>query len=258
MALLTNKLQDVLSLLPKEIHEKTKNIYQQIPGSLLNYFSLISINKKAECHESDLPVNSSILIEHDTERNYSERNSHSSVPQHSYPKEPLNSNSSNQPPHGYTVHRNHDNKYENALRIPLQESIKRSFSNQKIVEVESAFIADDIVRKCFEQCSDWGSKKCRTPSVTVRFNSNYIIEDKSRSLNVNVYTYAYLACERDESRFLQFRETPPKISFQVTIELTGLAISLDKIKHFCQLLSDNTFTDVIEIIETTNKVTWEK
>jgi hypothetical protein len=258
MALPTNKLQDILSLLPKEIHEKTKIIYQQIPGSLLNYFNPVSINKKVECREHNLPADSSIPIEHDTGRNYSERNFHRSDSQHGYPQDQSNSNFNNQPSYLYSVHENHDNKYENALRFHLRASIKRNFSNQNIIEVNPAFVADDIVQKCFEQCPDWGSKKCKTPSVIVRFDSNYILEQGSRSLNVNIYTYAYLACEREESHLPRFiHEATPQIRFEVTIELTGLAISFDKIVKFGQLLSNNTVTDVIQKIETTNKVTWE-
>jgi len=257
MALPKNRLQDILSLLPEEMHGKTQNIYEKIPGSLLNYFNPASINKKVEFHERGLPLDSSIPIEHDTGRNYSERNFHSSVPQHSYPQGPPNSNFSNQPPYGYSVHENHDNKYENALRFYLRKSIKRSFSNQNIIGICHASVADNIVRKCFEQCPDWGRKKCKTPSVIVRFDSNYIVEEKSRSSNVNVYTYAYLACEREESRFPRLHETPVQIRFEVTIELTGLAISFDKIAQFLQLLSDKTVTDVINTIETTNNVTWE-
>jgi len=253
MALPTNKLQEILFLLPEEIHEKTKNIYQEIPGSLLNYFNPASINKKVECREHDLPVDSSIPIEHDTERNL-----HRSVSQHCYPQDPSNSNCSNQPAYPYSVHENHDNKYENALRFHLRRSIKRSFSNQNIIEADPTLVADDIVQKCFEQCPDWGSKKCKTTSVIVRFDSNYILPQESRSLNINIYTYAYLACEREESRLPRLiHEPPPQIRFEVTIELTGLAISSDKIAEFCELLSNNTVTDVIQKIETTNKVTWK-
>ncbi len=94
--------------------------------------------------------------------------------------------------------------------------------------------------------------------MIIRFDSNYILQQESRALNVNIYTYAYLACEREESRLSRLiHEAPPQIRFEVTIELTGLAISSDKIAKFCELLSNNTVTDVIQKIETTNKVTWK-
>jgi hypothetical protein len=251
MALVKNKLQEILPLLPKEIHGKTKEIYRQIPGSLLNFFEPNSTTKKAECRGHDLPVDSSVSTPCDDGRNYHDQNL-----QISHHGDLSKSNHNNQSHANYPEPVDHDNKYANALRFHLQNSIKRSFSDQNITEVFPNFVADDIVQKCFQQCPDWGRKQCETPSMIVRFDNNYIDEQKSKSLNVNVYIYAYLSCEREESLFSRLREPPPKIKFEVTIELNSLAISCDKIAQFCQLLSENAVPDVIKRIEATDKVTW--
>ena len=251
MALLISRLQDLLSFFPENVHHKIETIYQKIPGSLLNYLNPISINKKVECREQQLPVDSSIQRESDIERH-----THSSVSQSSS-ADPFNFNANNSSSSGYSTYDNDNHKYENALRFYLLQSIKKTFGKEKVTEVDPASITTEIIRRCFEQCPDWGRKSCNTPSVIIRFDRNYIItEHKSNSVNLNVYTYAYLACERESSRFCR-SEKPPQITFEVTIELTGSAIALDKIDRFCQMLSKETISDVITKIETTNKVTFD-
>lgn len=249
MALPMDRLQDVLPLLPDEIREKTKIIYQQIPGSLLKYLNPASINQQVECRERDLVVNPSIPIEHSTERNQ-----HRSTPQQSSPQTSSNPKINNQPSNDHSMHENQDNKYANALRFYLQRSIQKSFINGNITVVNPNSVADDIVQNCFRECPDWGRKKCKTSSVIIRFNSKYT-EQKPRAFNVNVYTYAYLSCERDESRLPRLHESPPRIRFELTIELTGLMVSSEKITQFKQLLSNNIVKDVIQIIAGNSKAT---
>ena len=251
MALPESKLEEILHLLPEEIHGETKHIFAKIPGSLLKFLNPAQIKKKVECRENDLPVDSSKPMESADGRQRRGRDQPGSVSLDAQYSDSSKSNYNNQTPVPY------GNKYVDALHRHLLGSIKKAFRGENITEVSPDSVADDIVRNCLAECPDWGQRRSQTPSVIVRFDSNYINEREPIPFNINTYVYAYLACEHQESRFSLLRGTPPKICFEVTIELNGIAISSDKIARFCKLLTDLSLEEVIKTIETTNKVTWD-
>ena len=209
MALLTNRLQELLPLFPAADHEKLKEVYRKIPGTLLKFLNPIQITNKVECQEQNLQMDL---------------------------QEP--------------------NKYRQPLMMFLTNSIGQRFHEQKITEVPPKLIAEDIVTHCFDQCPDWGRHRCQQPSVIVRFDSNFINTETTRTLNINVYTYAFLQFHYKESLFSLKNRQAPRISFEVTIELNGMAIDAKKIKQVSELLqSGQCLEEVIEVLESTSKVT---
>ena len=140
----------------------------------------------------------------------------------------------------------------------LANSISRRFHEQHITDVSPKLIADDIVKHCFAQCPDWGRHRCQQPSVIVRFDTNDINKETPRPLNINVYVYAFLQFQYKES-LLPFKSgQEPRISFEVTIELNGLAIDAKKIIQTSDLLnSSKHLEEVIEKLESTSKVNWD-
>ncbi|CAF1365625.1 unnamed protein product [Rotaria sp. Silwood1] len=268
MGLVTITLPQILPLFPIEIHEKTKEIYKQIPETLLKFLDLTEIVKTAECREFDLHPNTYTAI---GQREYWAnlcQASNALIPknihrQNETKTNPTHSNvdqskgkSKNQVQrlilHDHKSPVKYNNKHANNLRTHLFNSIRKIFREQKIIEITPDVLADQIVRKCLELCPDWGEKQCRTSSTVVRSHITDVIEQESTLLNMTVYVYAHLMYEYQRSFLPWKKDNQPKIGYDLTIELSAISIDCMTLIKFCELVAENDVSDVIKIIEETN------
>ena len=264
MALLTNKLQEILPLFPDALHGKITEVYQRIPGSFVKFLDPVLITKKVECREHDLSVNSSMLVEQRDDRIHTAHLSQSHTHYNDqrpdeYPVnlyvDPRRTNPST-PTYGHPPASEY-NKYRNPLLTFLLQSIGEAFRGQNITDVPAKAVANEIVHHCFQQVPDWGRYQCQTTSTIVRFNIPFLKEERTQSVHTNAHVYAFLKFEYSESRLPWKGDKQPKISFEITIELNGVALKLNKVIETSELLSDkHHLSDVIQKIESTSAVTW--
>ena len=269
MALLTNTLQDLLPFFPDALHGKLADVYQKVPGSFVKFLDPMPITKKIDCREQDLRVDPSMLTDqrddamHPTHAPQSpthhngQRSTGSQLKPYVDSRKPnYEKTSSSTPPFGYAPAFEY-NKYQNPLRTFLLHSIGNAFRGQNITDVPAKALAEDIVQHCFQQVPDWGRHRCQTPSTIVRFNSHFLNEHPNQSVNINAYVYAFLKFEYNESRLPFKGDKLPKISFEITIELNGVAVNLKRLTEMDQLLTSNNVPDAIQIIDATSAVHWE-
>ena len=213
MTLLNNRLQEILPLFPAADHGKLEEVYRKIPGTLLQFIDPIPMTKKVECREQNLQVDLSIFLTDSTilVQNESLNEIHLQDPQDL-------------------------NKYRQPLKMFLANSISQRFHEQQITEVPPEVIAEGIVTHCFAQSPDWGRYRCQQPSIIVRFDSNCTNTETARPTNINVYIYAFLQFQYKESLFSLKSGQEPRISFEVTIELNGVAIDAKKRTETSDLL----------------------
>ena len=269
MALLTSTVQELLPFFPDALHGKLADVYHKVPGSFIKFLDPMRITKKIECREQDLRVDPSMLTDqrddgmHATHAPQSpihyngQRPTGSQSKSYGDPQKPnYEKTSSSTPPSGYAPAFEY-NKYRNPLRTLVFHSISKVFVGHKITDVPAKALAEDIVQHCFQQVPDWGRHRCQTPSTIVRFNSHFINEQPNQSVNINVYVYAFLKFEYNESRLPFKGDKLPKISFEITIELNGVAVNLKRLTEMDQLLTSNNVPDAIQMIESISAVYWE-
>ncbi|CAF0829565.1 unnamed protein product [Rotaria sordida] len=260
MELDTIKLHQILPLFPSEIHEKTKEIYEQIPETLLKFLDLTEIVKTAECYESDLHHNTYTPISRSEYWASLCQASNALIPKNIYYQNEIKINSthsnvdrskgkSKKQVHRLILPMKYNNKHANNLRIHLLDSIRKTFHDQQIIEITSDILADQIVRKCLEQCPDWGEKQCKTSSTIVRCSLTDVIEQESSLVNINIDVYAHLRYEYERSFLPWKNDNQPKIGYDLTIGLSGISINCMTLIEFCELVAENDVLNVIAIIE---------
>ncbi|CAF1188844.1 unnamed protein product [Adineta steineri] len=270
MSLFTSTINEVLPFMPVEIHGKTIEIFNRIPGTLLKYFDPKAITKKAECGEhnfnnaktigndkadidsrdthkdtSDLPSKKSYNTE-GTQRSLSLRAKSSS--KYGSEKDTAFNSDLWFSTHGFDNGKDYSN-----LRTQLRDSIKKMFRERNITEISPSKIAREIATKCLEQCPNWG-KQHQNTSAIVRFNSTYITDDPLVKMNIHAYVYAHLVCEHESS--FMFRHSY-KNSFDLTIEVNGISIDPIKISQFIRLVTENSVSDSVKAIEGIAPLTWD-
>ncbi|CAF2909054.1 unnamed protein product [Rotaria sp. Silwood2] len=268
MELAAITLYEILPLFPIEIHEKTKEIYRQIPETLLKFLDLAETVKTAECREFDLRHDTYTTIGRSEYWASLCQASHALIPKNIHHQNEIKTNSiySNADrskeksrsqmqhliSHDHKSPIKYNNKHANNLRLHLLNSIRKIFRDQHIIEITPDVLADQIVRKCLEQCPDWGEKQCRTSSTIVRSNITDIIEQESTLVNITVYVYAHLMYEYERSFLPCKKENQPKIGYDLTIELSGISINCLTLVKFCELVAENDVLAVIKVIEETS------
>ena len=58
----SSTVNEILPFIPQEIHTKTIEVFNRIPGTLLKYFEPKSISKKAECGKCIISENTHVLV----------------------------------------------------------------------------------------------------------------------------------------------------------------------------------------------------
>lgn len=265
MTLFSSTINEILPFIPPEIHSKTIEVFNRIPGSLLKYFDPKPISKKAECGEHKLPkqyglshrtgegdwresprdvsdtISKKLHVHEGTQRSLSLRSKSSAK------ETPFNSEL------WFNGHNFEYNREWNNLRSQLRDAIKKIFRERNISEVSAGKLAREIATKCLEQSPHWG-RNHQSASAIVRFNNTYITDDPLVKINMHVYVYAHLICEHESS--LLFRNQY-KTSFDLTIELNGISIDPIKLSQFCRLLAENSVADSIKAIEGIVTLTWD-
>ncbi|CAF2911120.1 unnamed protein product [Rotaria sp. Silwood2] len=263
MALTSCKLDELLCLLPREVHEKTVEIYNTIPGSLLKFIGPKPITKKAERSEHQLMTEKSMETDDNEYQNNpiqdSSYSNHRNIYHHendeanrTYLTEPMHETKQDYMGHKTGIKNNKDSNY---LRIHLENSIRKMFDDRLITEIDPNTLAYEISTKCLEQCPEWG-KQCKNSSTIIQFNKIFISENDSTKMNILVYVYAHLKCEFDTLVFGLRNRNQYKTSYDLAIELNGISINLMKLIEFCQLVKENSVHDAIEKIEAKTQLTW--
>ncbi|UJR20790.1 hypothetical protein I4U23_023903 [Adineta vaga] len=269
MSLFSSTINEILPFIPADIHSKTVEVFNRIPGTLLKYFDPKSISKKAECGEfshsksyrfdsdhndiewqetpKDIPetISKKFHTSEGAQRSLSLRAKSSSKytsEKDSYTSDLWFNN------HGFEYNREWSN-----LRSHLRDAIKKMFRERNITEITPGKLAKEISTKCLDQCPNWG-RNHQNSSTIVRFNNTYIIDEPLVKMNIHAYVYAHLSCEH-ESSFL-FR-SHYKTRFDLTIEINGISIDPVKLSQFCRLISENSAADSIKIIEGVIPLTWD-
>ncbi|CAF1085621.1 unnamed protein product [Adineta steineri] len=241
MALFLYTISALLLLIPADVHDKTKEIYNRIPGTLLKFFDPKTIARKVECSEHDLINEKSIE---------SDNNEEWKKDGHEVKKETVCSSNVLCTERGIE---NEHNKDYNNLRGHLRKSLRQMFRNDKTIEISTDDVAQAIATKCFKECPDWG-KENKYSSVILRFDSSYVTNNDSVKTNIQVYVYAHLIFE---CKMSFFKGGQCKTSYDLTIELSGISIDPLKISEFSLFVAKNSVSDSIKAIETNVPLTWE-
>ncbi|CAF1066131.1 unnamed protein product [Adineta steineri] len=241
MALFVYTISALLLLIPADVHDKTKEIYSRIPGTLLKFFDPKTITKKVECSEHDL-INAKSIESNNNEEWKKDG--------HELKKETVCSG--NVLCTEREIENEHNNDYNN-LRGHLHKSLREMFRNDKIVGISTDDLAQEIATKCLKECPDWG-KENKYSSVILRYDRSYVTNNDSIKTNIQVYVYAHLILECKTSFFTGHQ---CKTSYDLTIALSGISIDPLKISEFSLFVAKNSVSDSIKAIETNVPLTWE-
>ncbi|CAF4162660.1 unnamed protein product [Adineta steineri] len=270
MALLSYTLNELLPLLPTEVHEKTVEIFKRVPGTLLKFFSPKLITKKAECYEHNLITEKSVESNGNEYWNNIREGSSDSMnkrmhvqdvtkinrnyPAEATSKKPVQNETAYGSDVSYTEHGSgiEYNKDWNNLRTHLRKSIKKMFHDHQITEVSPDCLANEIATRCLQECPNWG-KQSQNSSSTIRFNSTYLTDNDSAKMNIHVYVYAHLILQYQKSFFKKHQY---KTSYDLTIELNEISIDPLKVLQFSQLVAQNNVSDSIQAIKLNAPLTW--
>ncbi|CAF1065275.1 unnamed protein product [Adineta ricciae] len=252
MSMFSSTVNEILPFIPQEIHAKTIEVFNRIPGTLLKYFEPKSISKKAECEWQEIAkeapdsITKKLHTSEGAQRSMSLRAKSSS-------KYASDKESSYNSELWFNTHGFDYNREWSTLRSHLRDAIKKMFRERNITEVSPGKLAKEIATKCLDQCPSWG-RNHQNSSAIVRFNNTYITDEPLTKMNIHAYVYAHLVCEHETS-FL-FR-SQYKTSFGITIEINGISIDPVKLSQFCRLITENSAADSIKIIEGVIPLTWD-
>ncbi|CAF1497738.1 unnamed protein product, partial [Rotaria sp. Silwood1] len=179
MALASCKLDELLCLLPQEVHQKTVEIFNAIPGSLLKFIDPKLITKKVE--RSEYQLMNEKLIEIDYSEYWNNVIQYSNyVDIQKYSIKPIDETKKGSQATfdnclfdmGHKTKIDYDKDWNN-LRIHLGDSIRKMFDDRQIIEVNPLTLADEIATKCLEQCPEW-AKQRKNSSTIIQFHKTFI------------------------------------------------------------------------------------
>jgi hypothetical protein len=136
----------------------------------------------------------------------------------------------------------------------MRKAIHESFELGEITEIRAEDISAEISKRYQTQAPSRAGAGKRTP-VSIRFNSTFQKKEGDFWTNVTVYVYAFI---EEECEHYLIKKDKRKISYELTIDLNGIAVSLCKAIKFCEMIAEADVEETIKYFNENYKVTWDE
>ncbi|CAF1192657.1 unnamed protein product [Rotaria sp. Silwood1] len=271
--MISNTLNQLLFLLPSAIHDKTIEIYNRIPGTLMRFLGTNTVTKEVECKNGSL-ITGKLTVTDDNEYptnlpgNFDDFSNETRY--NNYEKKSSRKNASDTASNKY-MDKSPDmcvsytssnartipieyNKDWDIVRQHLKDSIQRKFYEKQIIEINPDHVADEILKRYLQESSN-SNKQRKNSSSIIKFNETYCINSEQKKINIGEYNVtAYIILENETSWNMKHRTY---VSYDYKLELNGISQDSDKLNQFNQLVATNDVSTAIQQIQGQTQLTWQ-
>jgi hypothetical protein len=209
MALVAQTSNELAVLFDENVRNKTRQIYQAIPGSLNKFLEQRGIVKKVTFRRDFAAAQ----IQMGTKKNVNFAD------------------------------------FERALRNTIYEA----FNASNITELHAEDISAQISRQ-YQNETPSRADPGKSVSAIIKFNQMFQKKEGDFWTNVNAHVYVYIEEECENN---WFAEDKRKFSYEMTIELNGIAVNKDRAIKFSQMVATKPVDEAIQYIGTNYALTWD-
>jgi hypothetical protein len=210
MALATQTSNELVVLFDENVQNKTRQIYQAIPGSLNKFLEQRGIVKKVKFQQNFEAAQN--LMGTKKKVNFAD--------------------------------------FERVLRNTILES----FNADNVTELRAEDISAQISSR-YQNETPSRADPGENVSAIIRFNQTFSKKDGDFWTNVNAYVYIYIEEECENNWFAKDKR---RFSYEMTIELNGIAVNKDKAIKFSQMVATKPVEEAIQYIGTNFALTWNE